>query len=165
MLPKENIHTTPHTGIVLCMGPANETWRYNVTSSLVGCVHTQNDPCTHLVSTYSDLHTQTRMKWPPSKITIWLVISSGYWWKLTFLQSSTRAWGQIMNSNNDFFNSFRTICFSKLNIIGSDNGLSPRRCQAIIWTSAGILLIGPWFAYANMDEITSIQDNNLIGNL
>ena len=34
------------------------------------------------------------------------------------------------------------ICVSKLTIIGSDNGLSPGRCQAIIWTSAGILLIG-----------------------
>ena len=27
--------------------------------------------------------------------------------------------------------------------IGSDNGLSPDQCQAIIWTNAGILLIGP----------------------
>ena len=35
------------------------------------------------------------------------------------------------------------ICVSKLNIIGSDNGLSPGRRQAIIWTNAGILLIGP----------------------
>ena len=35
------------------------------------------------------------------------------------------------------------ICVSKLTIIGSDNGLSPRRHQAIIWTNAGILLIGP----------------------
>ena len=34
------------------------------------------------------------------------------------------------------------ICVSKLIIIGSDNGLSPGRCQAIIWTNAGILLIG-----------------------
>ena len=36
------------------------------------------------------------------------------------------------------------ICVSNLTIIGPDNGLSPGRCQAIIWTSAGILLIGPW---------------------
>ena len=36
------------------------------------------------------------------------------------------------------------ICVSKLTIIGSDNGLSPGRRQAIIWTNAGILLIGPW---------------------
>ena len=35
------------------------------------------------------------------------------------------------------------ICVSKLTIIGSDNGLSPGRRQAIIWTNAEILLIGP----------------------
>ena len=35
------------------------------------------------------------------------------------------------------------IFVSKLTIIGSDNGLSPRRSQAIIWTQAGIFLIGP----------------------
>ena len=35
------------------------------------------------------------------------------------------------------------ICVSKLTIIGSDNGLSPVRRQAIIWTNAGILLIRP----------------------
>ena len=35
------------------------------------------------------------------------------------------------------------ICVSKLIIIGSDNGLSPGRRQAITWTNAGILLIGP----------------------
>ena len=34
-------------------------------------------------------------------------------------------------------------CISKVTIIGSDNGLSPPRDQAIIWTNAGILLIGP----------------------
>ena len=34
------------------------------------------------------------------------------------------------------------ICVSKLTIIGSDNGLSPGRRQAIIWTNAGILLTG-----------------------
>ena len=33
------------------------------------------------------------------------------------------------------------ICVSKLTIIASDNGLSPGRRQAIIWTNAGILLI------------------------
>ena len=34
------------------------------------------------------------------------------------------------------------ICVSKQTIIGSDDGLSPGRRQAIIWTNAGILLIG-----------------------
>ena len=36
----------------------------------------------------------------------------------------------------------RHICVGKTTIIGSDNGLSPGRRQAIIWTNAGILLIG-----------------------
>ena len=35
------------------------------------------------------------------------------------------------------------ICIGKLTIIGSNNGWSPGRHQAIIQTSAGILLIGP----------------------
>ena len=35
------------------------------------------------------------------------------------------------------------VSVGKLTIIGSDNGLSPGRRQAIIWTNAGILLIGP----------------------
>ena len=35
------------------------------------------------------------------------------------------------------------ICVSKLTIIGSNKGLSPGRPQAIIWTNAGIMLIGP----------------------
>ena len=54
--------------------------------------------------------------------------------------------------NNDKFNYHQYICLthwgrvthicvSKLTIIGSDNGLSPGRRKAIIWTNAGILLI------------------------
>ena len=35
------------------------------------------------------------------------------------------------------------ICVGKLTIIGSDNGLAPGRRQAIIWTNAAVLLIGP----------------------
>ena len=35
------------------------------------------------------------------------------------------------------------ICVGKLTIIGWHNGLSPERRQAIIWTNAGIVLIGP----------------------
>ena len=34
------------------------------------------------------------------------------------------------------------ICLNDLTIIGSDNSLSPGRRQAIIWTNAGISLIG-----------------------
>ena len=32
-------------------------------------------------------------------------------------------------------------CIGNLTIVGSNNGLSPGWCQAIIWTNAGILLI------------------------
>ena len=35
------------------------------------------------------------------------------------------------------------ICVGNLTIIGPDNGLLPGRCQAIIRTNAGILLIEP----------------------
>ena len=45
------------------------------------------------------------------------------------------------------------ICVSKLTIIASDNGLSPGRRQAIIWTNAGILSIGT--VATNFNEILS----------
>ena len=41
-------------------------------------------------------------------------------------------WGRVMH-----------ICVSELTIIGTDNGLSPGRRQAIIWNNAGLLLIEP----------------------
>ena len=41
-------------------------------------------------------------------------------------------WGRVMH-----------IWVSKLALIGSHNGLSPDLRQAIIWTNAGLLLIGP----------------------
>ena len=45
------------------------------------------------------------------------------------------------------------ICVGKLIIICSDNGSSPGRHQAIIWTNAGILLI--WTLGTNFSEILS----------
>ena len=48
------------------------------------------------------------------------------------LMSSLTHWGRVMH-----------ICIGNITIIGSDNGLSPSRRQAIICTNAGILLIGP----------------------
>ena len=58
-----------------------------------------------------------------------------------------RQWGDRL-----IFNSLRThICVNKLTIIGSDNGLSPGQCQAIIWTNAGIVLI--WTSGTNFSEI------------
>ena len=43
------------------------------------------------------------------------------------------------------------ICVSNLTIIGSDNGLSPDRRQAIIWTNDEIFLIEP--SWRNFSEI------------
>ena len=54
------------------------------------------------------------------------------------------------------------IYVDNLTIIGSDNGLSPGRRQAIIWTNVGILLIEP--LGTNFNEISIgifIQENAL----
>ena len=42
-----------------------------------------------------------------------------------------------------YWGRLRHICVMKLTTIGSDNGLSPGRRQAIIWNNAGISLNGP----------------------
>ena len=51
-------------------------------------------------------------------------------------------------------------CISNLTIIGSDNGLSPGRRQVIIWTNAGMLLIGP--LGTNLSEILIKIDTFLV---
>ena len=54
-------------------------------------------------------------------------------WKIHCLQGQGLThWGWVTH-----------ICICKLTTIGSDNSLSPGRRQAIIWTNAGIFLIGP----------------------
>ena len=53
----------------------------------------------------------------------------------------------------DWWGRVTHICVGKLTIIGSDNGLSPGRRQAIIRTNAGILLIGT--LGTNFSEILS----------
>ena len=61
-------------------------------------------------------------------------VSKNYIFKMTVTLPGINVlthWGQATH-----------ICIGKLTIIGSDNGLSPGRRQAIIWTNAGILLIG-----------------------
>ena len=57
------------------------------------------------------------------------------------------------------------ICVSKFTIIALDNGLSPGRRQAIIWTSAGILLIGPLgsnFSKISIEFITFFTQENAL---
>ena len=60
-----------------------------------------------------------------------LKMLSGKWQLCCLGHSVLTHWGRVMH-----------ICASKLTINGSDNGLSPSRRQAIIWTNAIILLIG-----------------------
>ena len=62
-------------------------------------------------------------------------IYSWYWFEnewIKIIYTPLTHWGRATH-----------ICVGKLTIIGSDNGLSPGRRKAIIWTNAGILLIGP----------------------
>ena len=49
----------------------------------------------------------------------------------------------VKNQLNSLRLSDAYICVGNLTIIGPDNGLSPGRRQAIIWTNAGTLLIRP----------------------
>ena len=58
----------------------------------------------------------------------------------SMLEHKLTHWGRVTH-----------ICVGKLAIVGSDNDLSPGRRQAIIWTNAGILLIGP--LRTNFNEI------------
>ena len=66
----------------------------------------------------------TRLLSPPTRncIVIWIPPKCSL--------CSLTHWGRVTH-----------ICVSKLTIIDSDNGLSPGRRQAIIWTNAGILSI------------------------
>ena len=66
--------------------------------------------------------------WAATKPTNTLGARKSCWFSHFFLTH----WGRVTH-----------ICVSELAIIGSDNGLSPGRRQAIIWTNVGILLIRP----------------------
>ena len=76
------------------------------------------------------------------------------WCASRICKISLTQWGQVTH-----------ICVSNLTTIGSDNGLSPGRHQAIIWTNAGILLIWTlknkfqWNCHQN--SYISIQENAL----
>ena len=62
-------------------------------------------------------------------------------------------WGRAMH-----------ICVTKLTIIGSDNCLSPGRCQPIVWTNAEILLIGPYEQISVLIEIQTFHWRKSICN-
>ena len=108
--------------------------------------------CIISVSRISD-HNRWKMKVKKYLFQIsWYVIYNFYW-ILVYLTH----WGRVTH-----------ICVGKLTIIASDNGLSPERHQAIIWTNAGLLLIGP--LRTNFSEIligiqTSLIQENVLENV
>ena len=53
------------------------------------------------------------------------------------------AWRSVKSIDLTHWGWVTHICLGNLIIIDSDNGLSPGRRQAIIWTNAGILLTAP----------------------
>ena len=79
-----------------------------------------------------------KIQWKFSQISIFIPETAHEFIDFRFQPSSSidrdgsTHWGRVTH-----------ICVGTNTNIGSDNGLSPGRCQAIIWTNAGILLIGP----------------------
>ena len=72
---------------------------------------------------------------------------------LTLSLEEVTHWGRVMH-----------IYVSKLSIIGSDNGLLPGRCQAVTWSNADLLLIGP--LGTNFSEIFNWNSNiSIQGNV
>ena len=164
-----NVFFSPlYAGIILCMCPANERHCYNVMPSLIGWKHTWNGPwCTKFALQYigylslcqSHCHDEllgfddtaiwlieTDWSWYLNNLIVWCCCHSdpSVWCHVpsklcTWLQYNLilnycllTHWGRVTH-----------ICVSKLIIIGSDNGLAPGQRQAIIWTNAGKLIIGP----------------------
>ena len=78
---------------------------------------------------------------------LWHKVCTYFFWCTAWKPCSTH-WGRVMH-----------IYISKLTTIGSDNGLLPHRRQAIIWTSAGMLLVWPLGTNLNRNLYIFIQGN------
>ena len=107
--------------------PKSEDVTY-VTFSLIGCglaqLYIENRPWSHH---YSDVIMSMTNQW---STVAWDFVRFDF--KMSFSWTSSIAQPPYFLS-----------CVGNLIIIGPDNGLSPGRRQAIIWTNAGILIIGP----------------------
>ena len=68
-----------------------------------------------------------------------------YWWPGDARSQSNSSYGTdiVIPEYLTHWGRVTHKCVGNLTIIGADNGLSPGRRQAIIWTNAGILLIRP----------------------
>ena len=86
---------------------------------------------------------------------------SKYFWDYLFIYhvwyKYLSHWGRVTH-----------ICVSKLTIIGSDNGLSPGRRRAIIWTNYGKLLVGSLgtnFSGFSIENSPVFIQENALGNV
>ena len=71
----------------------------------------------------------------------WHILTSNVIDSMMLAHKLLTHWGRVTHT-----------CVSELTTIGSDNGLSPGRRQAIIWNNAGLLLIEP--LRTNFNEIS-----------
>ena len=119
----------------------------DITSNLhITCAATHHRPCTCIMcfmlhqpfvvkssgqTSWQTINTPKHIQWKHYHLGIAgdEYMTSGF---ALLLCSSLTHWGRVTH-----------ICVGILTSIGSDNGLSPGRRQANIWTSAGILLIEP----------------------
>ena len=74
-LPIQLDFSSAVAGIILCMCPSNERWRYNVTPSLIGWLHTENDPYSdRMLSMYSVELTGIKRRHTPYMVPPWPAI-------------------------------------------------------------------------------------------
>ena len=105
----------------VCLGEDQRKCQYSASLALARGIHRWpvNSP---------DKRPVTRKMFPIDKVFMidWQLIEN------KCVVKSLTHWGRVTH-----------ICVGNLTIIGSNNGLSPGRRHAFIWTNAGILLIGP----------------------
>ena len=159
-----NISSTRHTEMITCSYRISHTPRHKAVFSITGDLWVINSP------SMNSLHKARMM---PSFASFAVVIVNKLLKKTWILPSDKL--GHIENIGlfgvvgystlKTFLNIWyhyllnhwgRTthICVGNLTIIGSDNGLLPDQHQAIIWTNAGILLIGTF--ETNFSEISIV---------
>ena len=111
----------------------NVIWEMVAILSRPQCFNYPSYPAACSVSMFENIYETSPQIFDTSWIKFWNVIQFNNWTCLApVFWILLKHWGWVSH-----------ICVGKLTIIDSDNSLSPGRCQAIMWTNAGILLIGP----------------------
>ena len=114
--------------------PATEWHKYAVAK----CFHKFSNPCNVWLRLYKSVLNDTdKMQLMQRYIMLVILLFSVF---LTYIDTVIRKNISCINFHFMCWGRMTHICVNKLNIFGSDNGLSPGRRQAIKWTNAGILL-------------------------